>query len=151
MTKQTDYNAGDNITLSFKNNQNITSVLVLKNALGSSILEPVFKDDVMEFQFPSSYSQKAGLCHWQLVASQDKPISGTLQIAPKTEKTAQIESYLGPRSIAAGNNDYSMFVIVPTDMYDNTFANGTEVTVKHQFNDTISQNKIEIKNLMAWT
>jgi len=151
LTKQTDYNAGDNITLSFKNNQNTASVLVLKNALGSSILEPVLKDDVMEFQIPSSYSQKAGLCHWQLVTSQDKPISGTLQITAKTEKTTLIESYLGPRTITAGNNDYSMFVIVPTDMYDNTFANGTEVTVKHQFNDTIPQNKIEIKNLIAWT
>ncbi|MBT8314172.1 MAG: hypothetical protein KJP26_06900, partial [Maribacter sp.] len=28
LTKQTNYNAGDNITLSFKNNQNTASVLV---------------------------------------------------------------------------------------------------------------------------
>lgn len=151
LTKQTNYSAGDNIALRFKANQKTGCALVVKNALGSSILEPVLKDGIMEFQIPASYSQKAGLCHWEFVTTQEKPISGTLKIVPNTKKATQIESYLGPRSITAGNIDFSMFVIVPTDIYDNTLTNGTEVIVKHQFEDNISQNKIEIKNLMAWT
>ena len=151
LTKQTNYSAGDNITLRFKANQKTGNALVVKNALGSSILEPVLKEGIMEFQIPASYSQKAGLCQWEFVTFQEKPISGMLQIVPNTKKATQIESYLGPRSITAGNIDFSMFVIVPTDIYDNTLTNGTEVTVKRQFKDDISQNEIEIKNLMAWT
>ncbi|NND79140.1 MAG: hypothetical protein HKN53_04520, partial [Maribacter sp.] len=151
LTKETSYIAGDNITLRFKANQNTRGVLVVKNALGSSLIEPVVKDGILEFQIPASYSQIAGLSHWEFVTAKENPISGNLQIAPNTEKTTLIESYLGPRSIIAGNIDYSMFIIVPTDMFDNTFTNGTEVIVKHQFEDTISQNIIEIENLVAWT
>lgn len=151
LTKQTNYNAGDTITLRFKSDQKTGSALVVRNALGSSILEPVIKDELIEFQMPTGYSQKAGICHWEFVTPLEKPISGTLQIAPNTKKETQIESYLGPRSISAGTIDFSMFVIVPTDIYDNTLTDGTEVTVKHQFKETIFQNEIEIKNSMAWT
>ncbi|MBT8302463.1 MAG: hypothetical protein KJO63_14125 [Maribacter sp.] len=151
LTKETSYIAGDSITLRFRVNQNTGGLLFVKNALGSSLIEPVVKDSILEFQIPTSYSQKAGLSHWEFVTAKENPISGNLQIAPNTEKTTLIESYLGPRSIIAGNIDYSMFIIVPTDMFDNTFTNGTEVIVKHQFEDTISQNIIEIENLVAWT
>ncbi|PWK23202.1 putative secreted protein (Por secretion system target) [Maribacter polysiphoniae] len=151
LTKQTNYNAGDTITLRFKSNQKTGSALVVRNALGSSLLEPVMKEGLLEFQMPPDYSQKAGICRWEFVTPREKSISGTLQIAPNTTEETLIESYLGPRSITAGNIDFSMFVIVPTDIYDNTFADGTDITVKHQFKETIFENEIEIKNSMAWT
>jgi hypothetical protein len=149
-TVQKKYTAGENIVLQFESTQNKQAVLLVKNTFGSSILEPLVRNRTLSFKLPSIYSNKAGICNWQLVSDQMVFLSDWLNIAPST-KTTIIESYLGPKDILAGNTDYSMLVVIPTDHFDNPMADGLQVQEKHQFENTMSSQSLTTKNLLAWT
>ncbi len=147
-TKKT-YKAGDAIHLKFSYTKSSKAVLILKNAMGSTALIPQVLNKTLEFEVPSSFNRYAGMCHWSLIYNQDVVVSGDLSILPNSSET-HIESYLGPRSISAGEVDYSMMVIAPTDGYDNPLSAGTEVQMKHQFENAIQEHTLEVKNLLTW-
>lgn len=151
LTLETSYVAGIDIVLRFKTDPNDSAVLMVNNAIGTSILNPTNNENGLSFQFPTNFAQKAGLCYWNLVSNQVIRASGTLHITPNENQTTQIETYLGPRRITAGGTDHSMLVVAPTDFYDNPLKDGTPITEKHQFKDDIYTKEIEVKNLMAWT
>ena len=44
-------------------------VLIVKNALGESILEPLRNEEVLAFKLPTSYTQKAGPCQWEYICT----------------------------------------------------------------------------------
>ena len=88
--------------------------------------------------------------HWKLIVAGETYESGVLHIAPNSLKETRLETYLGPRSITAGNTDYSMLVAIPTDVYDNPLGSETEVLVKHQFEEEITENTINTNHLVAW-
>ncbi|MGB5274088.1 MAG: hypothetical protein WBN39_08535 [Flavobacteriaceae bacterium] len=151
MNLPTDYYAGDAIRLRFKSNPKIEARLLLTNAFSTSVVEPKVLDSVFEFEIPKNYREIAGICQWQLISQQRVSLSGQLQIYPNTRQKSEIESYLGPRSITAGNIDFSMYVTVPTDVHDNPLTKGTKLLVKHQFENGLALDSVEIKNLIAWS
>ncbi len=150
-TAQESFVAGQVIVLKFEAAKSKGPLLVITNALGTSIIEPVLNEGGIEFHIPYQFTQKAGLCKWQLVRNGKIELSGKLHIIPDTVDGRNIETYLGPRSITAGDRDFTMLVVAPTDRYDNPLVDETPVTVKQQFEGRIAEENIKINNLMAWT
>lgn len=151
VTEKAIYKAGDAIQLVFTTDQQTENIkLLVKNAFGTLLLPYQMQNDQIVFTLPINFTRKAGLCFWKLIQENETLLKGNIDIIPKTEKGTTMETYFGPRSITAGDNDYSMLVIAPTDVYDNTVNNGTEVTIKTQFLQKISDIKVTTNNLMAW-
>ncbi|MFS4455974.1 hypothetical protein ACKWB9_07605 [Maribacter sp. 2304DJ31-5] len=149
-TIKTDYTAGEVIMLQFESKQKEDAILTVKNVWGTSVLLPSFENSILTFNLPSTYSNSAGICHWQLISNKKTRLSGEINIVPNIEKNTSIETYLGPRNISVDNMDHSMLVVVPTDVYDNPLGNGTPILEKHQFEGSINENSIETNNLLAW-
>ena len=151
VTQKTNYKAGDSIRLVFTADRQSENIkLHIKNAFGTLLLPYQKQNDQIVFTLPTNFTRKAGLCFWKLIQENETLLKGNIDIIPMTEKGTNMETYFGPRSITAGDNDYSMLVIAPTDVYDNTVSNGTEVTIKTQFLEKISDIKVATNNLMAW-
>lgn len=144
--------AGDAITISFKTNAHTENYkLQVKNAFGNVLLEPGHKDsELIGFNIPKNFTRIAGPFRWRLLLNGKTLLNGTHNIATNAPKATYVESYFGPRSVTAGYNDFSMLTIAPTDAYDNPLDNGTEVTVKYQFLENISDLKITTENFIAW-
>lgn len=144
------YVAGDKIHLNFKVDGDSFPTLWLKNAFGTSIITATQEENHIQFKLPLAYSQKAGICHWALIFNNTKVASGKIHLEPNIKSPAHLESYFGPRSITAGDIDYSMLVCIPTDAYDNPLSQGTPIIIKHQFEDTITRTPTNTRNLIAW-
>ncbi|MBO3116391.1 hypothetical protein J4050_06515 [Winogradskyella sp. DF17] len=127
------YTAGDPISLEFSFEGNPEVVLYCSNSYGSIVLNPIV-DKTLRFEIPEILSNKSGILNWQLQAA-SKRLIGQFTILPKKE-IETIETYIGPPSIEAGGTDYTMFVAIPTDAFDNPMADSTKVSVKHQFLET---------------
>ncbi|NJB71037.1 hypothetical protein GGR42_001499 [Saonia flava] len=148
-TTKTDYIAGDPITLEFEANTSLDLKLILKNSNGTSIVEPSKNGNKHLFVIPKNFTKKSGPCYWRLLFKGQITSQGILNITPNMDNPVHIESYFGPRSIIAGNKDYSMLVVVPTDLYDNPVPKSTKVSVKHQFENNIQIDSISTGNLYA--
>jgi len=113
-------------------------------------LSPSIRGDVALFNFPKFITRKSGVCKWSLVTQKIVQLEGQINISPNTLKGTDIETYLGPRSITAGNRDYSMHVITPTDYTDNPLLDGTTINSIYQFENKITRKELELKNLLGW-
>jgi hypothetical protein len=122
----------------------------LNTAFGSTLLLPDSEEGRFTFTLPKPFAEKSGVCTWQLVQDGQRYASGKITILPHPKKNAQIESYLGPRSITAGGNDFSMLVTAPTDIYDNPLPDSTVVDVKKQFESKIEEVRTPLKNGIGW-
>lgn len=150
--KQKNYVAGDSISLTFKADDGKERlILQMKNAYGNTLLTPeIIKDNTVKFLIPKNYTRLAGPCRWILLHEGETVLKGKLNITTNTPMGTHIESYFGPRSITAGYIDYSMLTVSPTDVYDNPLDDGTEVTVKYQFEENISDLKITTQSFFSW-
>lgn len=135
------------IYLTFKNADNC--LLYCNNSFGSTLIAPDTKSDTSFFKIPDHFTKKTGLLRWKLIKNNNELLSGTIEILPSNTKT-HVETYFGPRSILAGGNDFSMFVAVPTDSYDNPVKTGTDVFINHQFLSSIKTDKVPTKNFISW-
>lgn len=149
LTKSAQYTAGSEICITFSASKELLPYLVLKNALGTSVLKPVKDTNQLRFCVPPMYANKAGIMHWSLVLNSEEIEAGQISIAPDATTTF-LETYFGPRQITAGKNDFSMLVNIPTDNYDNTLVNGTMVTVNREFEDEFHQFMVPISKSIAW-
>jgi hypothetical protein len=148
-----EFVAGDKIIIetNIKEKRNIQ--LFCSNSYGSSIVEPLIIKGKLTFEIPSFLAQKRGVLSWKLITQQET-ISGNIRILPRKVPVV-IESYLGPPSIDAGDVDFTMLVVIPTDSLDNPIRNDSKVIVKHQFlkskkEETIFTDKlIGYKNIFA--
>ncbi len=152
LSKKNNFVAGDSITLLFKTEaSNYNIKLQVKNAYGNTLLSPSKKENnQILFSLPKNYTRLAGPCRWKVLYNKEILLHGKLDIKTNTSKATYIESYFGPRSVTAGYNDYSMLTISPTDFYDNPLDDGTEVTVKYQFLENITELKITTQNFFSF-
>ena len=148
ITKETQFEAGKNIELQFSSNNQDKPNLYISNSYGSSIIKPTLKPGILEYKIPTSIGKKTGVVFWKLLC---KPtiLSGILTIHSKNE-VISMETYLGPPSIEAGGTDYSMLVVIPTDIYDNPLPDSTSVIVKHQFLGDVSEDMVFTKNRISF-
>ncbi|RNC86508.1 MAG: hypothetical protein ED556_09495 [Winogradskyella sp.] len=143
VTKTKVYNAGDIITLEFDFNGDSDVILYCSNTYGSLILKPEI-GNTLKFVIPEILSIKSGILNWELLSDSELN-SGQIKIHPKNE-ISEIETYIGPPSIEAGGNDYTMVVALPTDKLDNPLIDGTKVSVKHQFLEIEERDMISTKH-----
>ncbi|GAA4884845.1 hypothetical protein GCM10023311_04190 [Flaviramulus aquimarinus] len=148
LTTETEFEAGISIILKFSNSGNSKPNLYLSYGYGSSIIKPTTESDILKYQLPEFVSKKKGIITWTLL-SELSNLSGELKIHPKQEVTT-METYLGPPSIEAGGTDYSMLVVIPTDVYDNPLKDSTAVTTKHQFLQNETETTIYMKNSISY-
>lgn len=144
------YIAGDTIQLQFRGKKTASPLLWLSSAFGSTLIEPILKEDRFIFTLPIPFSQKAGSCNWQLINDTTIYTDGSISILPNTHTKIQMESFIGPKSITAGGADFSMLVISPTDVYDNPLPDTTQININHQFDSNIENESAKITNGIAW-
>ncbi len=148
LTSETEFEAGNTIALTFSTTNASKPNLYLSNSYGSTIINPHLENGILNYQLPKTFSNKTGVISWNLLGD-DTPLSGKLNIYPKQEVTT-METYLGPPSIEAGGADYTMLVVIPTDIYDNPLKDGTAVSVKYQFLENKSKDVVYMKNSISY-
>jgi hypothetical protein len=148
LTKKTEFTAGNTIALKFSNSENLKPQLYISYSHGSTIIKPSFESGILSYVFPNIVSNKIGLINWQLLSDKN-PLSGICNVIPQTTVT-NMETYLGPPSIAAGGTDFSMIVVIPTDIYDNPLQDSTAVNIKHHFSENQSHQTAYIKNGISY-
>lgn len=149
-TITTNFTAGTEIILAFTSESPKLPQLFINNSYGSTLLNPKQINDKLMYIIPSVFSKKAGVLNWVLVNKGEILLKNSIKILPNITTKTIIESYLGPRSIQAGNRDYSMLVVIPTDKFDNPLPEDTPVKINEQFLDNISSKEEKTKNLIAW-
>jgi hypothetical protein len=148
ISEQDTYVAGETISLEFKGKADTTIYLYCANSYGTVLVSPKLENTTFSYTLPQSFANKSGVINWQLI---DKiPVkSGTIKVSPQAQIKA-LETYIGPPSIEAGGNDYTMLVTIPTDPLDNALSDSTEVSVKHQFLNNSYNDAIAIYNGIAY-
>ncbi|MCH3885208.1 hypothetical protein [Tenacibaculum aquimarinum] len=121
----------EEITLEFSSDKDVPFQLYCANSYGSTIIEPIISNQNIKFKIPRFLTKKRGAFSWKTINSEAN-IYGNITILPQ-QQPATIETYLGPPSIDAGESDYTMLVVIPTDSLDNPILDNSKVDVKHQF------------------
>lgn len=141
--------AGEDIKIGFNIVGERMPHLILENALGISIVQGQKSETAVWYTIPSQFIKKSGTCKWYVYYEQQLLDKGEIEIKSKTA-VAKLETYLGPRSIYAGTTDFTMLVTIPTDIYDNPFADGTEVLIERQILKTRKKITSETKDLISY-
>jgi len=147
LTKTDTFEAGDTIILKFSTTNSVSPQLYISHSYGSTLITPYTEDGNLNYQIPESISTKTGFVLWKLL-NEKNPLSGQFTVTPK-QHVSKLETYLGPPSIQAGERDFTMLVVIPTDVYDNPLADSTTVHVKHQFLNQITHDRIYVKNRIS--
>ena len=146
LTPQQEYVAGSAIALSFTDTEGVNkTVMMVKSSYGSTVLTPKGN----EFILPDFLAAKTGLVNWYLYSGNELKLQGNFTIVPNAVTTG-IETYLGPRTINAGNENYTMMVTIPHDALDNPVADSTAITLKHQFKESIYEEALYTENFIAF-
>lgn len=142
------YEAGNIITLQFSTSEKVLPHLYYSNSYGSTLLNPTYQKNILTYTISNELSSKSGPVIWKLLYN-DNFISGEFSIIPKASVNS-LETYIGPPSINAGGTDFTMLVVIPTDVYDNPVKDSTKVSVKHQFLLNEVNEPVFTNNLIAY-
>ena len=145
-----EFVAGSKISLKFIVKSIKSPVLFIHHSYGSTLLSPTRNDSEIEFLVPKEVAKKTGVVNWKLIESNTVHLRGGITIIPEKAKRTTIESYLGPNSIQAGNTDFSMLVVIPTDIFDNPLSDNTSINISNQFLESINYKEEKTKNFIAW-
>lgn len=147
LTTKTTFKAGTNIVLQF--NTNTPASLYCHSAYGSTVVQSNTNEQG-SFTLPAFLASKKGVIDYTLFANGSSLHKGHISVIASDVSYKSLESYIGPPSISAGGNDYTMLVVIPTDTFDNPVASQTPVAMKHQFlnNQVITTEKTT--NFIAW-
>ena len=147
-TTQQEFIAGERIMLRFSGTQDASILLYCSNSYGTTLIRPTVKNNELAYAIPTQTANKIGVVNWKLLDKKNT-LSGTFTIVSQAQPIA-LETYVGPPSIEAGDRDYTMLVVIPTDSLDNPVKENTAVAVKRQFLATEQQETIHTKNLIAY-
>lgn len=148
---QSFYEAGDEIIMKSSNELDDSTYIHISSSYGTTIISSEINNGSSSFVLPNFISNKSGMVTWKLFQEQEVIDSGNFQIIPSEKLEPIIESYLGPPSIVAGGEDFTMMVITATDHLDNLLPNGTEVSIKNQFKEKNELTTVHSKDRIAWT
>ncbi|WP_241480016.1 hypothetical protein [Kordia jejudonensis] len=147
-TSKREFTAGEIIVLTFSGTQDASIQLYCANSYGTTLVSPKLEKNQLQYTIPTQLCSKIGVVNWKLL-HKNNSLSGTFNIVAQKTPVA-METYVGPPSIAAGENDYTMLVVIPTDALDNPIQENTEVALKRQFLANEQQETILTKNLIAY-
>jgi len=145
------YNAGTKIQLTFSSTlKEANPQLFVIHSYGKTVLESKKEKERHVFEIPGIYAKKTGVISWFLIDKNEVHKSGKFEIIPNEQTESFLENYLGPRSIRAGNEEYTMLVVVPTDSFDNPQRDSTKVITKYQFLQDEQVEELTTTNFIAW-
>jgi len=147
-TSEQAFTAGETIVLKFSGTQDASIQLYCANSYGTTLVSAKVADNQLQYTIPTQLCSKIGVVNWKLLDKKTS-LSGTFTINSQTTPVA-METYVGPPSIAAGGNDFTMLVVIPTDTLDNPVKENTEVNLQRQFLANEQQETIQVKNLIAY-
>lgn len=147
-TSQQEFTAGETIVLTFSGTQDASIMLYCANSYGTTLVSATAKNNQLQYTIPTQICTKTGIVNWKLLDTTNS-LSGTFTIHSQNQPVS-METYVGPPSIAANENDYTMLVVIPTDALDNPVKENTKVALKRQFLATEQQETIQTKNLIAY-
>ncbi len=147
LTSQTEFEVGSTVLLQFSSADAVMPLLYCSNSYGSTVITPVLEETTLNYEIPDFIANKSGLVHWKLI--HNNPTSGSFVMNPQ-QHVATMETYIGPPTIEAGDIDYTMLVVIPTDALDNPMPEGTPVMVHHRFLDTQTEEEIETKKIIGF-
>ncbi|WP_298417719.1 hypothetical protein [uncultured Kordia sp.] len=147
-TTQQEFTAGETIVLRFSGTQDASIQLYCANSYGTTLISPNIKNEELQYTIPTQLCNKIGVVNWKLLDTKNA-LSGTFTIVSQAIPVT-METYVGPPSIEAGNKDYTMLVVIPTDALDNPVKENTEVDLKRQFLANEQQETILTKNLITY-
>jgi len=147
-TTEQAFTAGETIILKFSGTQDANIQLYCANSYGTTLVSAKAENDQLQYTIPTQICNKIGVVNWKLL-DQNQSLSGTFNIISQAKPVA-METYVGPPSIAAGGNDYTMLVVIPTDALDNPVKENTEVKLQRQFLSDEKQETVLTKNLIAY-
>jgi len=142
------YEVGETINSVFQTS-NKALLLSLHYSYGTTIISVTTENGKSEFLIPSFISEKSGVVSWKLISEKATVQTGTFVITPK-QQPKLIETYFGPRSIQAGDGDYSMLVAIPTDSFDNPTPDSTLVNISEYYLGDLQQNEVFTDLLFSW-
>jgi len=145
------YTAGNAISISFTTeSKTATADLYLIHSYSKIIINAKNENGKLTFKLPLFFTEKTGSVSWHLLSKNSKASTGTFKIIPNNTTTTKIESYLGPRTILTGKQNFTMMVVVPTDGLDNPKEDNTAVIIKDQFQEDITSEQKNTTNFIAW-
>ncbi len=147
-TSQEQFTVGESIVLRFSGTQDTSIQLYCANSYGTTLIRPNVKNNELQYTIPTQICSKIGVVNWKLLNNKNS-LSGTFTIVSQAIPVA-METYVGPPSIEAGDRDYTMLVVIPTDALDNPLPENTEVNLKRQFLAAEQAGTILTKNLIAY-
>ncbi|WP_298496272.1 hypothetical protein [uncultured Algibacter sp.] len=148
LTTQTKFEVGNTVVLKFSTSKSTKPLLYCSNSYGSTLVNATLNNKILEYNIPENITKKIGVLNWKLL-DKNNALSGKLIINPKAE-VATMETYIGPPSIEAGGDDYTMLVVIPTDSLDNPVPTNTLVNTKFQFLASEENKDIVTNNLIAF-
>lgn len=151
VSKTKSFIAGNWIALEFHPNaESEKPQLFIIHSYGKTLLDATIEKGNYIFKLPENYCKKTGEVSWFLINKNETINSGTFEILPNDETKTVVENYLGPRTILAGGKEFSMMVTVPTDGFDNPKKENTNVILKYQFLQNVTNLNLKTKNFIAW-
>lgn len=149
LTKERVFEAGNIIILDFKLNTPVRTQLFIHSSFGSNVIDSD-KHKTAHFILPEFMAKKKGVVSYTLLCESGDLYEGEIRIISNTKTKVHLESYIGPPSIIAGGEDYTMQIIIPTDSYDNPLPDSTAVLIRHQFLNIEKESILQSKNMMGW-
>ena len=147
-TSEQAFTAGETIVLKFSGTQDASIQLYCANSYGTTLVSAKVADNQLHYTIPTQLCSKIGVVNWKLLDKKTS-LSGTFTINSQATPVS-METYVGPPSIAAGGNDFTMLIVIPTDALDNPVQENTEVNLQRQFLANEQQETILTKNLIAY-
>jgi hypothetical protein len=151
VSKTKTFIAGNTIELEFSSTSTSEELqLFIIHSYGKTLLDATVEKGNYIFKIPENYCKKTGDVSWFLIHKNETIYSGTFEILPNDETKTIIINYLGPRTILAGGKEFTMMVTVPTDSYDNPKKDDTNVILKYQFLQNVTNLNLKTKDFIAW-
>lgn len=152
VSKTKTLTAGYPIKLEFySKSKNEKPQLFIIHSYGKTLLDATIEKGNYIFKIPENYRKKTGEVSWFLINKNKTKNSGTFEILPNDATKTIIENYLGPRTILAGEKDFTMIVTVITDRFDNPKKENTDVILKYQFLQNVTNLNLKTKDFIAWS
>jgi len=149
LTKDTVFTSGNFQTLSFYSASKNFPKLYISNSYGTTLSKAKREQKKLLYTIPKNICSKRGLVKWALVEDSKTLLQGEVHIVSDTI-VSKIETYVGPPSIMAGNRDFSMIVMIPTDTLDNPIMDNSKILLKKQFLNTEDTTKLAVQNLIGY-
>ncbi len=135
--------AGQEIIIKAASNGIIPN-LRISNAIGSTLISAEKENSDYYFEVPPLYCKISGALDWCLDNH-----CGSINILP-LDKVASIESYIGPTTVIAGQQQSYMAVAMAKDIFGNLCPNDVPIILKSNYKGSSDLTQLQIKNGLVY-